>query len=71
MGSSAGGHLAAVTALRARDDPFFHDRPLTGQILQIPVTCHPDHYPEAWVFRLLLALLPECGNDINALFYLV
>ncbi|KAI0310837.1 hypothetical protein OF83DRAFT_1153507 [Amylostereum chailletii] len=43
MGSSAGGHLAAVTALRTRDDP---NHPPTDQLLQIPVTCHPDQHPE-------------------------
>ncbi|THH18756.1 hypothetical protein EW146_g2297 [Bondarzewia mesenterica] len=43
-GFSAGGSLAAVMALRARDDPFFKARPLTGQILHSPLTIHPDAY---------------------------
>jgi acetyl esterase/lipase len=46
MGASAGAQLAAVTARRARDDLFFADHPLTGQVLQIPMTCHPDAYPD-------------------------
>ncbi|THH12725.1 hypothetical protein EW146_g7428 [Bondarzewia mesenterica] len=45
-GFSAGGSLAAVMALRARDDPFFKARPLTGQILHCPLTIHPDAYPD-------------------------
>ncbi|KAJ7205389.1 Alpha/Beta hydrolase protein [Mycena rebaudengoi] len=39
-GLSAGAHLAAVIAHRARDDPFFEDRKITGQILQIESLCH-------------------------------
>jgi acetyl esterase/lipase len=46
MGTSAGGHLAAITARRARDDPLFRNHPITGQILRVPVTCHPDAYPK-------------------------
>ncbi|KAI0032470.1 Alpha/Beta hydrolase protein [Vararia minispora EC-137] len=53
MGSSAGGTLAAVMAQRARDDPFFMSRPLTGQVLQIPAVCHFDHYPKQYKDRLL------------------
>ncbi|KAK7060416.1 hypothetical protein VNI00_001181 [Paramarasmius palmivorus] len=45
-GTSAGGNLAAVLSHLARDDPFFKDKPLTGQLLRIPVTLHPDAYPE-------------------------
>jgi len=47
-GTSAGGNLAAVLAHRARDDPFFEGRRITGQLLQIPVTVHPDAYPEQY-----------------------
>lgn len=46
MGSSAGGHLAAVIARRARDDAQLRSSPITGQILQVPVTCHPDAYSD-------------------------
>ncbi|KAF8208871.1 Alpha/Beta hydrolase protein [Mycena galopus ATCC 62051] len=35
-GLSAGGHLAAVITHRARDDPFFKEKRLTGSLLQIP-----------------------------------
>ncbi|KAK7027246.1 hypothetical protein VNI00_015335 [Paramarasmius palmivorus] len=45
-GTSAGGNLAAVLSHLARDDPFFKDKPLTGQLLKIPVTLHLDAYPE-------------------------
>ncbi|EMD36031.1 hypothetical protein CERSUDRAFT_156791 [Gelatoporia subvermispora B] len=44
-GFSAGGNLAAVLAHRARDDPFFEGRRLTGQLLQVPEVVHPDAYP--------------------------
>ncbi|KAI0030939.1 Alpha/Beta hydrolase protein [Vararia minispora EC-137] len=53
MGTSAGAQLATVTALRARDDGFFAEARLTGQILQIPMTCHPDAYPEKYSDQLL------------------
>ncbi|KAJ7288388.1 Alpha/beta hydrolase fold-3 [Mycena rebaudengoi] len=45
-GASAGAHLAAVIAHRVRDDPFFKDRQLTGQILQIPTVVDPSAIPE-------------------------
>jgi acetyl esterase/lipase len=51
MGASAGGHLAAVTARRARDDPSFGNHPITGQLLQIPTVCHPDHHPDQCVYK--------------------
>ncbi|EEB94038.1 hypothetical protein MPER_07220 [Moniliophthora perniciosa FA553] len=35
-GLSAGANLAAVLAHLARDDPFFKDKPITGQHLQVP-----------------------------------
>jgi len=44
-GLSAGGNLAVVVTHRARDDPFFADKKITGQLLMIPVICHPDAYP--------------------------
>ncbi|ESK94482.1 hypothetical protein Moror_8140 [Moniliophthora roreri MCA 2997] len=47
-GISAGGNLAAVLAHLARDDPFFKEKPITGQLLSIPVTLHPDVYPEEY-----------------------
>ncbi|KAI0029654.1 Alpha/Beta hydrolase protein, partial [Vararia minispora EC-137] len=53
MGASAGGQIAAVTAQRARDDPFFNRQRLTGQIIQIPSVCHLYCYPEQYKDRLL------------------
>ncbi|KAK7677324.1 hypothetical protein QCA50_019654 [Cerrena zonata] len=41
-GNSAGGNLAASVALRARDDPFFSEQPVTGQLLQVPQTVQPN-----------------------------
>ncbi|KAF2499637.1 hypothetical protein BU16DRAFT_547877 [Lophium mytilinum] len=41
-GSSAGGNLAAVMALKARNEKITG---IIGQILNIPATCHPDFYP--------------------------
>ena len=46
MGSSAGAHLAAVVARRTLSAPLYRSNPVTGQILQVPVTCHPDALPE-------------------------
>ncbi|KAJ8072029.1 hypothetical protein PM082_015587 [Marasmius tenuissimus] len=47
-GSSAGGNLAAVVAHLARDDSFFNNKPVTGQLLHIPVICHYDAVPEKY-----------------------
>ncbi|KAL1939329.1 hypothetical protein VTO73DRAFT_10132 [Trametes versicolor] len=47
-GASAGGNLAAVLAHRAKADPEFAQHPLTGQVLQYPVTVHPDVVPEEY-----------------------
>ncbi|OCH92007.1 hypothetical protein OBBRIDRAFT_791757 [Obba rivulosa] len=52
-GASAGGNLATILAHRAQNDPFFEGRRVTGQLLQIPVTCHPDGYPEKYKGELL------------------
>ncbi|KIW84618.1 hypothetical protein Z517_00006 [Fonsecaea pedrosoi CBS 271.37] len=41
-GGSAGGNIAAVLALKARDEGVTG---IIGQILNIPVTCHPDLFP--------------------------
>ena len=48
-GISAGGNIAAVLALRARDDDFFAANPVTGQALQVPFTLHPSAVPEKLV----------------------
>ncbi|KAK1225764.1 hypothetical protein PQX77_011283 [Marasmius sp. AFHP31] len=45
-GQSAGGNLTAVLSHLARDDSFFKDKPLTGQLLQIPAVVHFDAVPE-------------------------
>ncbi|KAJ7465459.1 Alpha/Beta hydrolase protein, partial [Mycena galericulata] len=52
-GLSAGGNLAAILAHRARDDPFFEDKKLTGQLLQVPPVVHPNAVPEKYKPRLL------------------
>ncbi|EMD36080.1 hypothetical protein CERSUDRAFT_124589 [Gelatoporia subvermispora B] len=52
-GQSAGGNLAGAIAHRARDDPFFADKKVTGQLLQIPCTTHPDAVPEKYKSQLL------------------
>jgi len=53
-GFVVGGSSAALTWLRflshrARDDPFFRDTPLTGQMLQYPLLIHPEAYPDEYV----------------------
>ncbi|KAI0640844.1 Alpha/Beta hydrolase protein [Trametes meyenii] len=45
-GQSAGGNVSAVVSQLARDDPFFKEHPLTGQLLREPMVIHPDCYPE-------------------------
>lgn len=45
-GQSAGGNLALIATHWARDDPFFVNMPLTGQLVQYPPTCHPEAIPE-------------------------
>ncbi|KAK7035484.1 hypothetical protein VNI00_011777 [Paramarasmius palmivorus] len=52
-GGSAGGNLAAALAHLARDDPFFKDKPLTGQALVVPMVIHKDAYPEKYKSSLL------------------
>jgi hypothetical protein len=51
-GTSTGANMAAALAHRAKDDPFFRNTPLTGQVLQVPVLVHPDMHPEQSVFHL-------------------
>ncbi|KAF8580617.1 alpha/beta-hydrolase [Ramaria rubella] len=51
-GASSGGNIATVICLKARDDPLLQGK-LTGQILQIPVLCPTDTYPEKWKEELL------------------
>lgn len=39
--------------LRARDDPFFAETPITGQLLEIPLVVHPyARLPEKYVHPL-------------------
>ncbi|KAI0371143.1 hypothetical protein BV20DRAFT_1051891 [Pilatotrama ljubarskyi] len=59
-GKSSGGNFAAVVAHRAKDDPFFADTPLTGQILQMPAVCHPDAVPES--LKDELTSMEQCKN---------
>ncbi|KAJ7859869.1 Alpha/Beta hydrolase protein [Mycena leptocephala] len=50
-GASAEGNLATVLAHRARDDPFFQNHKITGQILQFPGVLHRAAYPPQFVPR--------------------
>ncbi|KAL0576438.1 hypothetical protein V5O48_005543 [Marasmius crinis-equi] len=52
-GASAGGNLAAVLSHLARDDAFFKDKPLTGQLLHVPAVIHYDAVPEKYKSSLL------------------
>ncbi|KAL0577334.1 hypothetical protein V5O48_004658 [Marasmius crinis-equi] len=52
-GMSAGGNLTAVTTHLYRDDPLSKTKPLTGQIVVVPVTCHPAAVPEKFKSQLL------------------
>jgi acetyl esterase/lipase len=49
-GLSAGGHIAAIIAHRARDDPFFKEKKLTGSLLQIPAVLNPNAVPDKYAF---------------------
>ncbi|TFY65856.1 hypothetical protein EVG20_g5227 [Dentipellis fragilis] len=47
-GISSGGNAAATVARRAAGDPYFSTRPLTGQILHLPVIFHSSGIPQKW-----------------------
>lgn len=47
-GLSAGGNFSASVAIRARDDPFFTGRQLTGQLLQNPHVLDTKAVPEQY-----------------------
>ena len=49
-GDSAGGNLAAAVSIKARDDPDFVGKAITGQFLREPVTIHKDAWPVKWVY---------------------
>ncbi|KAF2665219.1 lipase esterase family protein [Microthyrium microscopicum] len=61
-GSSAGGNLSAVVAQMARDNGV---PGILGQVLNIPVTCHPDFFPRdryeynSWTQNENAPLLPS------------
>jgi len=61
-GTSAGGNLATTVAHRALDDAFFAQMPITGQLLQIPPTLHPelelDEYKDELLSRHELKIAP-------------
>ncbi|RPD59222.1 alpha/beta-hydrolase [Lentinus tigrinus ALCF2SS1-7] len=52
-GDSAGGNMSAAIALKARDDPFFASRPLTGQYLREPAVAFPGAHPEKYKAEIL------------------
>ncbi|KAJ7245220.1 Alpha/Beta hydrolase protein [Mycena rebaudengoi] len=52
-GASAGANLAAVLALRARDDPLFGPHKVTGQLLEIPALFYFKDYPDKYKSELL------------------
>ncbi|RPD59221.1 hypothetical protein L227DRAFT_165842 [Lentinus tigrinus ALCF2SS1-6] len=47
-GDSAGANMSAAITIKARDDPFFASRPLTGQCLREPVVACPGAHPEKY-----------------------
>jgi acetyl esterase/lipase len=61
-GGSAGGNLAAVLTQMARDNG---ESGIIGQVLNIPVTCHPDCFPKdkfeynSWVQNKHASILGE------------
>nr|6KD0_A Chain A, Vibralactone Cyclase [Boreostereum vibrans] len=59
-GQSAGGNLSLIAAHWARDDPFFANTPLTGQLVQYPPTCHPEAMPEE--YKSCIKSMEECRD---------
>jgi len=61
-GSSAGGNLSAVICQMARDNGLHG---IIGQVLNIPVTCHPKYFPRdryeysSWTQNADAPLLPS------------
>ena len=47
-GDSAGGNISAAISLKAREDPFFALRPLTGQYHREPAIVYPEAHPEKY-----------------------
>ncbi|KAJ8074461.1 hypothetical protein AAF712_009152 [Marasmius tenuissimus] len=47
-GTSAGANVAASLSHLARDDSFFNDKPVTGQLLHIPPVVHYEAVPPRW-----------------------
>ncbi|RPD59231.1 hypothetical protein L226DRAFT_536239 [Lentinus tigrinus ALCF2SS1-7] len=47
-GDSGGANASAALAIRARDDPFFAGRQLTGQYLREPAIAYPGAHPEKY-----------------------
>jgi len=45
-GASSGATTAAAIVHRAKEDPFFDNKKITGHALQIPLLIHLDAYPE-------------------------
>lgn len=45
-GLSSGANMTAVIAHRAKKDPFFEEKKVTGQLLQFPFLLHPGAHPE-------------------------
>ncbi|KAJ6584896.1 Alpha/Beta hydrolase protein [Mycena capillaripes] len=64
-GLSAGGHLAAVITHKARDDPFFSDKKLTGALLQIPAVLNPNAVPEKYKSSLLSLEQNKLGPGLS------
>jgi len=52
-GASSGATTAAAIVHRAKEDPFFDNKKITGHALQIPLLIHLDAYPEEWKSELL------------------
>ncbi|TFK52771.1 hypothetical protein OE88DRAFT_1656349 [Heliocybe sulcata] len=52
-GASSGANTAVAIVHRARSDPFFEAKKITGHALQIPMLMHPDAYPDQWKPELL------------------
>ncbi|KAJ7713659.1 Alpha/Beta hydrolase protein [Mycena maculata] len=65
-GASSGGNLATVLAHRARDDPFFHNHKITGQILQFPPVLHRAAYPVQYKDQLLSIEQNRDGPNLTA-----
>jgi len=68
-GASSGANFTCAVTLLAREDEFFKETPITGQVLIIPTTCSPYAVPEKYKDVMLsrMELYDAPGLDEHAI----